>query len=46
MLVRKVMALPRYGTGEEIASLAAYLASLEATYATGVGLTTDGRFSA
>ena len=46
MLVRKVMALPRYGTGEEIASLAAYLASLEATYATGVGLTTDGGFSA
>jgi 3-oxoacyl-[acyl-carrier protein] reductase len=44
-LVRQ-MALPRYGTGEEIASLVAYLASPEATYVTGASLTIDGGFTA
>jgi 3-oxoacyl-[acyl-carrier protein] reductase len=39
MLVQ-VMALPRYGSGDEIASLVAYLASPETTYVTGASLTT------
>jgi 3-oxoacyl-[acyl-carrier protein] reductase len=46
MLVQQVMALPRYGTGEEIASLVAYLASPEATYVTGASLSIDGGFTA
>jgi 3-oxoacyl-[acyl-carrier protein] reductase len=46
MLLQQVMALPRYGTGEEIASLVAYLASPEATYVTGASLTIDGGFTA
>jgi 3-oxoacyl-[acyl-carrier protein] reductase len=46
MLVQHVMALPRYGSGEEIASLVAYLASPEATYVTGASLTIDGGFTA
>jgi len=41
-----VMALPRYGSGEEIASLVAYLASPEAGYVTGASLTIDGGFTA
>ena len=41
-----VMALPRYGTGEEIASLVAYLASPEAAYITGASLSIDGGFTA
>lgn len=45
MLV-KLMALPRYGTGDEIASLVAYLASPEAAYVTGASLTIDGGFTA
>jgi 3-oxoacyl-[acyl-carrier protein] reductase len=45
MLVQ-FMALPRYGTGEEIASLVAYLASPEAAYVTGASLSIDGGFTA
>ncbi len=45
MLIQQ-MALPRYGTGDEIASLVAYLASPEAAYVTGASLTIDGGFSA
>jgi 3-oxoacyl-[acyl-carrier protein] reductase len=45
MLV-KVMAVPRYGTGDEIASLVAYLASPEAAYVTGASLSIDGGFTA
>ena len=40
------MALPRYGTGDEIASLVAYLASPEAAYVTGASLSIDGGFTA
>jgi 3-oxoacyl-[acyl-carrier protein] reductase len=40
------MALPRYGTGDEIASLVAYLASPEAAYVTGARLSIDGGFTA
>lgn len=41
-----LMALPRYGTGDEIASLVAWLASPEAAFVTGASLTIDGGFSA
>jgi 3-oxoacyl-[acyl-carrier protein] reductase len=46
MLLEKVMALPRYGTVDEIASLVAYLASPEAAYVTGASLSIDGGFTA
>jgi 3-oxoacyl-[acyl-carrier protein] reductase len=45
-LIQQVMALPRYGTGDEIASLVAWLASPEASYVTGASLTIDGGFTA
>jgi len=45
MLIQQ-MALPRYGTGDEIASLVAYLASSEAAYVTGASLSIDGGFTA
>ncbi len=40
------MALPRYGRGDEIASLVAYLASPEAAYVTGASLAIDGGYTA
>jgi 3-oxoacyl-[acyl-carrier protein] reductase len=40
------MALPRYGRGEEIAGLVAYLAGEEAGFVTGASLTIDGGFAA
>jgi 3-oxoacyl-[acyl-carrier protein] reductase len=40
------MALPRYGSGDEIASLVAYLASPEAAFVTGASLSIDGGFTA
>ena len=40
------MALPRYGTAEEIAGFVAYLVSPEAGYITGANLMIDGGFSA
>jgi 3-oxoacyl-[acyl-carrier protein] reductase len=40
------MALPRYGTGDEIAALVACLATPEAAYVTGASLTLDGGFTA
>jgi 3-oxoacyl-[acyl-carrier protein] reductase len=40
------MALPRYGSGEEIASLVAYLAGPESSFITGASLTIDGGFTA
>jgi 3-oxoacyl-[acyl-carrier protein] reductase len=46
LLVQQVMAIPRYGTGDEIASLVAYLASSEATYVTGASLSIVGGFTA
>ena len=45
-LLKKQMALPRYGTVEEIAGMVAYLAGAEAGFITGANLTIDGGFSA
>jgi 3-oxoacyl-[acyl-carrier protein] reductase len=44
--LRKLMALPRYGTANEVAALVAYLAGPEAAFVTGTSLTTDGGFAA
>ena len=46
MLKKQFMALPRYGTPEEVAAMVAYLASSEAAYVTGASLTIDGGFNA
>jgi NAD(P)-dependent dehydrogenase (short-subunit alcohol dehydrogenase family) len=46
MLKEQVIALHRYGTGNEIASLVAYLAGPEAGYVTGASLSIDGGFTA
>jgi len=40
------MAIKRYGQGDEIAGMVAYLASPEAAYVTGASLTIDGGFAA
>ncbi|MNR76111.1 Cyclic-di-GMP-binding biofilm dispersal mediator protein [compost metagenome] len=44
--LKGMMAIPRYGKDEEIASFVAYLAGPEAGYITGASLTVDGGFSA
>lgn len=44
--LKSLMALPRYGKDDEIASFVAYLAGPEAGYITGASLTIDGGFSA
>lgn len=44
--LKGLMALPRYGTGGEIASFVAYLAGPEAAYITGASLLIDGGFAA
>ncbi len=46
MLKKQFMALPRYGSAEEIAGMVAYLAGPEAGYITGASLMIDGGFSA
>jgi len=46
MLRIQVMALPRYGTVDEIAAMVAYLAGLEAGFVTGASLAIDGSFAA
>ena len=40
------MAIKRYGKGDEIAGMVAYLASPEAAFVTGACLTIDGGFAA
>jgi len=45
-MLKKVNALPRYATLEEIAGMVAYLAGPEAGYITGASLNIDGGFSA
>jgi 3-oxoacyl-[acyl-carrier protein] reductase len=44
--LKSFMALPRYGSVEEIAGMIAHLATPEAGYITGASLTIDGGFSA
>ena len=44
--LRSLMALPRYGSADEIAALVAYLAGPEAGFVTGASLTIDGGFTA
>jgi 3-oxoacyl-[acyl-carrier protein] reductase len=44
--LKKLMALQRYGTTDEIAAMVAYLAGPEAAYVTGASLTIDGGFTA
>jgi 3-oxoacyl-[acyl-carrier protein] reductase len=44
--LRSLMALPRYGTADEIAALVAYLAGPEAGFVTGASLPIDGGFTA
>lgn len=46
ILKKQFMALPRYGSAEEIAGMVAYLAGPEAGYITGANLMIDGGFSA
>ena len=41
-----LMAVPRYGTAEEVASFVGYLAGPEAAYITGASLSIDGGFGA
>jgi Enoyl-(Acyl carrier protein) reductase len=41
-MLKKLMALPRYGTVDEIAGMVAYLASPEAGYITSASLLIDG----
>lgn len=43
---RGYMALPRFGTGDEVAALVAYLAGPETAFITGASLTIDGGYSA
>lgn len=43
--LRALMALPRYGTGDEIAAMVSYLAGPEAGFVTGACLTIDGGFA-
>jgi 3-oxoacyl-[acyl-carrier protein] reductase len=45
-MLKKLMALPRYAHGDEIAGMVAYLASEEAGFITGASLTIDGGFTA
>ena len=44
--MRGFMALERYGKGEEVASLVAFLASQEASFITGASINIDGGFTA
>jgi 3-oxoacyl-[acyl-carrier protein] reductase len=46
MLKKQFMALPRYGSADEIAAMVAYLAGPEAGFVTGASLTIDGGFNA
>ncbi len=44
--LKKLMALPRYASGDEIAAMVEYLAGPEAGFVTGASLTIDGGFTA
>jgi 3-oxoacyl-[acyl-carrier protein] reductase len=44
--LKSLMALPRYGHGDEVAAMVSYLAGPEAAFVTGASLTIDGGFAA
>jgi 3-oxoacyl-[acyl-carrier protein] reductase len=44
--VKGFLAIPRYGEGDEVAAMVAYLASPEAGFVTGASLTIDGGYGA
>ena len=44
--MKSFLAVPRYGTADEVAGMVAYLAGPEAAYVTGASLMIDGGFSA
>jgi 3-oxoacyl-[acyl-carrier protein] reductase len=44
--LRKFMAVPHYGTTDDVAAMVAYLAGPEAGFVTGASLTIDGGFNA
>ncbi len=44
--LKGLMALDRYGRGDEIAAMVSYLAGPEAGFVTGASLTIDGGFAA
>ena len=46
LLIKQVLAVPRYGRAEEVAAMVAYLAGPDAGYVTGASLTIDGGFTA
>jgi len=46
LTVEQIMALPRYGTVDEIAALVAWLAGPESSYVTGASLSIDGGYTA
>ena len=46
MLKSQFMAVPRYGTADEVAAMVAYVAGPEAGFVTGASLTIDGGFNA
>ena len=45
-MLKGIMALPRYGKDDEVASLVAFLASPEAAFITGASIDIDGGFKA
>jgi 3-oxoacyl-[acyl-carrier protein] reductase len=45
-MLRKFMAVPHYGTTDDVAAMVAYLAGPEAGFVTGASLTIDGGFNA
>jgi 3-oxoacyl-[acyl-carrier protein] reductase len=45
-LIKKQLAVPRYGSVDEIAAMVAYLAGPEAGFVTGANLTIDGGYAA
>lgn len=45
-MLRKFMAVPHYGSTDDIAAMVAYLAGPEASFVTGASLTIDGGFNA
>ncbi len=45
-MLKKQMAIPRYGTADEVAGLVSYLAGPEAAFVTGASLLIDGGFAA